>query len=158
MKQDSSKTKEKPKLTTIPYICSKLNIHNIEKIKTIKQTEWNINASSEKWENYTKLINLKKEKATEIITDTSKSINQRYKHWYNEIESAARQSIGKTTFKQRDGQKFSAEINTLKHKKKSVKTEIKLEKNTEKRNVLNKKQRNSERNKRRNGERKDSIH
>ena len=54
-----------------------------------------------------RLLSLKRQKATQILTDKNIPIDQRYRLWYNEIENAARQTIGKTTIKEGAKQKFS---------------------------------------------------
>ena len=92
-------------------ISIKLNIENIDKTKNAKKTDWNIRASAEKWADFTAELRNRHEKARDIITDPKKSIDQRYKKWFNEIEMAARSTIGKTTFREGGKSKPSKEIN-----------------------------------------------
>ena len=108
-----------------------LNINNIDGSKPTKKTEWNIRASAEKWALYRDELNKRCKKATEIITDPSKPIEQRYKQWFGEIETAARLTIGKTTFKETGNKKASKEIKELSNKKRILKKEIQSENDKE---------------------------
>ena len=62
-----------------------------------------------------------------------------YRKVFKEIEDAARNTIGKTTFKAHMKRKESEEIKTLKNQKKELKKEINAEKSEEKKKVLIKK-------------------
>ena len=102
----------------------KLNISNIDKTKVVKRTGWNLRASSTKWTAFKEELEKRKIKATGIITDPEKPIDARYKKWYDELETAARITIGKTTFKIGGKEKFSKEVNRLREEKKSIKKNI----------------------------------
>ena len=76
-----------------------LHIKSIDHAKIKKRTGWNINAPTEKWSEYALKLRQEKEKATKTLMDKSKPIDTRYKQWYEIIEKSARESIGKTTYK-----------------------------------------------------------
>ena len=59
-----------------------------------------------------------------------------YRKVFKEIEDAARNTIGKTTFKAHMKRKESEEIKTLKNQKKELKKEINAEKSEEKKKIL----------------------
>ena len=65
-----------------------------------------------------RLLSLKRQKATQILTDKNKPIDQRYRLWYNEIENAARQTIGKTTIK--EGKQRKMNLTNGKQRKKVI--------------------------------------
>ena len=66
-------------------------------------------------------------RATEIITNTDMSVDQRYKKYFNELESAARSTIGKTTFKDNRKTKLTDSQRDLQQQKKDLKYEIQNE-------------------------------
>ena len=72
-------------------------------------------------------------KATDIILNERGNIDEKYNKWCREIDSAARESIGKTTFNLNRKKKVSKEIHLLKKDKKMTKTLIEKEKDPEKR-------------------------
>ena len=90
----------------------------------MKRTGWNLRASSTKWTEFKEELEKRKTKATDIITDPSKPIDIRYKKWFTEIETAARKTIGKTTYKVGGKEKFSKEVNRLRDEKRSIKKNI----------------------------------
>ena len=117
-------------------ICIDINISNIEKTKLMKHVGWNINAPQEKWEDFKNELDKRRDKATQIITDKSQPLQKRYNMWLREIENAARETIGKTTFKEGKFGKTSEEIKKLRQMKKDLKKEIKIETDKEKRDLL----------------------
>ena len=104
--------------------------------KTEKRTCWNINAPEHKWNSFTSEVNKRYNKAKAIISDPSMSVDTKYKKWYNELENAARLTIGKTTVKDlRD--KPSPAIKQFNHQKKELKAEIHTQQDaTEKKKMI----------------------
>ena len=117
-------------------ISIKIAIENTEKIKPIKSIGWNIKAPSEKWTQFEENLKNNYEKASEIIMNNNLSMEERYNKWFHELDNAARQSIGKTTFKVRKKKKISKEICELQKEKLAVKNELKNETDKEKRYLL----------------------
>ena len=54
-------------------------------------------------------------------------MDRRYKEWFNEIETAARQTIGKTAYKEKSGIKMSKEISELQRQKRDRRNQIQKE-------------------------------
>ena len=108
-------------------ICLELNINNANKTKMIKKTDWNMRASNEKWTKFGDELTSKTEKAKQFLHQTDIPFQDRYIKWYNELNNAAMNSIGKTTFKEGGQEKFSEEVNNLRRSKKTLKTSIRNE-------------------------------
>ena len=66
-----------------------------------------------------------------IITDAHKSIDERYKKWFKEIDKAARVTVGKTTVKTGGKEKSSREVCELQNIKRDKKKEIRDPQNTQ---------------------------
>ena len=105
-------------------IISTIKIGNIDKSRVVKRTVWNLKASSEKWSQFTDELALKQNITKDIIQCQELPFNERYKHWYKEIDSTARKTIGKSTVKVGAKQKFSKEVEELNQKKRLLKKEI----------------------------------
>ena len=117
-------------------ISVKIDTQNIEKLKPIKNIGWNLKAPVEKWKQFEENLINRYTKATEIILNDNFDIEERYNKWCHELDSAARESIGKTTFKSASKEKFSNEIRELQKDKKAIKSLIAKETNKEKRFLL----------------------
>ena len=113
-----------------------IRIPCMDRGKVQKTVGWNINAPEEKWKKFSEELENRYERATRIITDKATDIDQRYSKWFNEIDNAARKSIGKTTFKVRNGIKPSKESKEVRLKKKELNHEIRKENCPEKRETL----------------------
>ena len=113
-----------------------LNINSIDRTRTFKRTDWNLRASNEKWAEYERMLSIKRNKATEIITRQDSPLDTRYNKWFKEIEEAARRTIGKTTFKQGKKEKYSIETMKLSDEKKKLKERIQKEENDERKKLL----------------------
>ena len=113
-------------------ICLDLNINNIEKMKVIKKTDWNLRASSEKWASFGQELSKRTKTAEKFLLKKDEPFQQRYAKWYNELNNAAMNTIGKTTFKEGGKEKFSDEVKDLKRKK-TLKIQIRNKDNYEKR-------------------------
>ena len=120
-------------------ICINLTVNDLNQLKTVKKVDWNLRASCEKWAQFGDELLDKQSKAEQIITDPSKPFEERYRKWYNELDTAARNSIGKTTFKAGGKEKFSHEVKELQQRKKETKQEIKDSENEDERKNLLKK-------------------
>ena len=94
-----------------------LDINDIDKTRIIRKTDWNLRASSEKWQQFREELEKRREKATNIIKDPEKPIDNRYKKWYEEIENAARKTIGKTTYKLGGKERFLKVVTKLRSEK-----------------------------------------
>ena len=117
-------------------ISLKIDIENTEKIKPVKNVGWNIHAPDEKWKQFEENLKNNYEKATKIITDERLSIEERYNKWFHQLDNAARQSIGKTTYNSGKKKKESCEIRELQERKKVIKNQLAQEKDKERRFVL----------------------
>ena len=117
-------------------ISLKIDIENTKKVKPVKNVGWNINAPEEKWKQFEKNLKNNYAKATKIITDESLSIEERYNKWFHQLDDAARQSIGKTTYNSRKKKKESHEIRELQERKKVIKNQLAKEKDKERRFLL----------------------
>ena len=78
-----------------------LSLPSAQKFVDIKTTGWNIKADEEKWQKFRDELRRRQARATQIITDSNRPMDERYKKYFRELETAARVSIGKTTFKKR---------------------------------------------------------
>ena len=97
-----------------------------------------IRASSEKWAAYKTEIEKQTIRANEMISDSQKPMNLLYKKWQNVIESAARKTLGKTTFKQGKKENESNEVKQMQLQKQKVKQQIQeAEGNQEKQQLIN---------------------
>ena len=114
-------------------ICLEMKINNIDKMKVVRKTDWNLRASSEKWALFGEELGLRTNAAEQILSKTDEPFENRYSKWYGELENAAMKSIGKTTFKEGGKEKFSDEVKELRKSKKTLKTSIRNEGSYEKR-------------------------
>ena len=73
------------------------------------------------------ILHHKQTEATNILADTHKSIDTRYKQWYCIIDNAARSTIGKTTYKEGRKEKQTEKIKELRLKKKNLSEQIRRE-------------------------------
>ena len=91
----------------------------------MKRTVWNLKASGEKWSQFTNVLATKQNITRDIIQCQELPFNERYKHWYREIDTTARKTIGKSTVKVGARQKkFSNEVEELNQQKRLLKREI----------------------------------
>ena len=114
-------------------ICIDMNIGKLDKQKVVKKTEWNLRASSEKWALFGDELVMRTDIARNSLNATDKPFEYRYKKWYQELNTAAMKTIGKTTFKEGGKEKFSDEVKELRKSKKTLKTSIRNEASYEKR-------------------------
>ena len=105
-------------------ICVNMNLKDLNNTKVVKKTDWNLRASSEKWAKFGDELVMRQPKAEHTICNGNIPFQERYRKWYSQLDSAARNSIGKTTFKAGGKEKFSHEVKDLQQKKKEAKTEI----------------------------------
>ena len=117
-------------------ICIQLNIPAVDKTKPVVKTGWNIKADDSKWKKFEDELVKRAPKAKEIISDSQKPMDERYKKFVNEIEKAAYSSIGKTTYKDKWKMKMSDETRSLHEIKKKLKQNIQNEPDKTKRATL----------------------
>ena len=110
-------------------ILIEMNISGNYYPKTEKKTCWNIHASETKWNAFTDEINKRYNVARTIISNQAIDIDTRYKKWFQELENAARKTIGKTTIKEGKKVKPSTTIKHFNDQKKQLKTRIQAEQN-----------------------------
>ena len=91
-------------------ICIDLNINNLNKTKKKKKTDWNLRSSREKWALFCDELVHRQSLSEQIITNKNEPFEERYNKWYNQLETAARTTIGKTTFNTGGKEKFSNEV------------------------------------------------
>ena len=109
-------------------ISLKLCLDGAYQTKTMKRTTWNIHAPDNKWTSFTKELNQHYAKAKTIISNPEENIDTKYKKWLNELEKAARKTIGKTTIKEGVKEKPSAPVKHFNNQKKILKDRIQQEK------------------------------
>ena len=114
-------------------ISIKIEIQNIDKIKPIKNIGWNLKAPEEKWNQFEENLKNRYKKATNIIMDENCDIEERYNKWFHELDSAARESIGKNTYKLTNKKKMTKERRELQEDKKTIKKLLDKEKDKDKR-------------------------
>ena len=113
-----------------------LTLHGTHHPKTAKRTIWNIHAPDTQWTSFAKELERQYAKTKAIITNPSENIDTKYKKWLNELENAARRSIGKTTIKDGVREKPSAEVKKFNEQKKALKTRIQQEKDKNEKDIL----------------------
>ena len=112
-----------------------LDIKNIDKTQVIKKNPWNIRANDQKWDEFKSEMQKKTLKTGEMLNHTEKAIDEKYKFWMKGIEQSAWKTIGKTTFKEQEKEKFSEEVNKRKQKA-PLKNQIQNQPITEERKKL----------------------
>ena len=105
-------------------------------MRRTKHVGCNIRAPPEKWEISKQELEKRCSTAKQIITDESLPLQDRYDKWCKQIDSAARESIGKTTFKEGHFGKVSKEMKDLRQMKRDLKKRIRDETDKEKRKFL----------------------
>ena len=113
-----------------------MTITNPYQIKPIKRTGWNLKAPEEKWTQFEEQLRKLQTDAKKIIEDDNSEFEEKYKKWYNQIDNAARSTIGKTTYKESYKAKPSQETKLLREKKKELKKCIQNEKDIERKQPL----------------------
>ena len=113
-----------------------ISIPKLDKTKTNRITGWNIKASNEKWAMFRAEIQKQKDKAIEIFENTNKPFDTRYKQWYEILEKAARNTIGKTTFKTNGKPYQSEEVKQMTLEKRTKKKQIQAEQDKQKKDNL----------------------
>merc|ERR1712228_92286 len=117
-------------------ICINLTIPKVDKIRNVKQVSWNIRAPEEKWVEFKRELDKRCNRASNIILDKNLEINHRYAKWFNEIDTAARSTIGKTTFRTHTMKKPSKEAKELRKSKRELMHEIRNEKDEDNKLLL----------------------
>ena len=117
-------------------ISVKIEIKDIEKMKPVKNVNWNLRAPEEKWKLFEENLKNRYVKATDIIMNEKGNIDEKYNKWCHEIDSAARESIGKTTYNLNTKKRTSKEHYQLQQEKKTIKTLLDKERDSEKRFLL----------------------
>ena len=104
-----------------------LTLHGTHQPKTTKRTVWNIHAPDTQWTSFAKELERQYAKTKAIITNPTENIDTKYKKWFNELENAARRTIGKTTIKDGKREKPSTEVKKFNEQKKALKSRIQQE-------------------------------
>ena len=110
-------------------ISIRINIKNIERIKPVKNVRWNLKAPEEKWRQFEQNLKMRYKRATDLIMNENMNIEERYNKWFHELDSAARESIGKTTSNQNRKNKISKKVRELQKDKRTIKSLLKNESN-----------------------------
>ena len=96
-----------------------VDIPHIDKKQSIKKCGWNLRADDTKWDQFKNEIRKCQPKTKEILNNSEFNMNEKYKKFYNQIETAARKTIGKSTFKENKVQ-TSKEIKALQIEKRTT--------------------------------------
>ena len=83
---------------------------------------WNLKAPKEKWEQYRRLLAEELHNLRRIMS-MNEDMDTRYEQWNRRINQCGMESIGKTTIKDGEREKFSKAIQELRKKKKNIKRE-----------------------------------
>ena len=113
-----------------------MEIPKLDHIKPTKRVGWNINAPEEKWKKFEDELKKINTSAKNIIEDENMNFDEKYSKWYRQIDTAARLTIGKTTFKDKYNVKPSQETKKFRETKKELKKDIQKEKDQEKKQLL----------------------
>ena len=106
-------------------IIVKMVMEDREEERQERRAVWNIKAPTEKWEKFrTKLDEANVEFEAAMIGEDD--INRRYNRWENILERCAMESIGKTTLKREQKEKFSEELEALRDARRNKKKSLKL--------------------------------
>ena len=111
-------------------ICINLSIPNIDKYKKEKQVVWNIGAPEEKWSEYRKELTKRQPKITAKMQNENIEMEQKYAKMVKEIDTAARNTIGKTTIKTNTRMKQSNEVKEINKSKRDLRHKIQKENDT----------------------------
>ena len=114
-------------------ISVKINIENVEKVRPEKNIGWNLRASHEKWKQFEEGLKTKYAKATQIINDDILSMEERYNKWYHELDTVARETIGKTTYKLKNKKKVTRRTREIRKEQKIIKRSLDGETDRERR-------------------------
>ena len=110
-------------------ICVDIVIDSLNKTKVVRKTDWNLRASGEKWAQFGVQLEQRQIAAERIITNKNFPFEERYNKWFNQIDTAARKTIGKTTFKTGGKEKFSNDVKALQREKKEIRQLMRNNKN-----------------------------
>ena len=109
-------------------ICINLLVPNIDKFKKEKQVVWNIGAPEEKWSEYRRELEERQPKIVAIMQNDNIDMEQKYAKMTKEIDTAARNTIGKTTVKTNAKMKQSEESKQINKSKRDLRRKIQNEK------------------------------
>ena len=112
-------------------IIIKANLQNIIKNRREKTVTWRINAPEELWEKYRNRLEQFSITSCNLMNDKTKSFQHRYNLWINELKKIISQTIGKTTTKGHNREKFSKSVTNLRKEKRVLKLTFTSEQNPE---------------------------
>ena len=105
-------------------IMIQLSIPKIDHKQVIKQTQWNLRASVNKWCDFAFQLEKRSVNANKIMLNPDVNFQERYKRWMKEYEKAAWASIGKTTTKRNSMALCSYKTQKLIHRKNEIKKKV----------------------------------
>ena len=106
-------------------IIIELEIKNTKTAKPPPKTKWRINAPECDWSKFRHELSKLEPETSNIFNSHNLTIDQKYQKWLKNIKSKAWMSIGKTTIKDKQKEKFSEEVDQLRGKKKELKKALK---------------------------------
>ena len=111
-------------------ILVQLEVTKVQQHKESKRTTWNLKAPMEKVEQFQERLRTSRGKATSLMKDCTKSMDERYHAWEQLLFKAAISTIGKTTVKSKSLQ-TSQTMKTLRDQRREAKKAYESESNPE---------------------------
>ena len=109
-----------------------LNINSMDGINGRKKVDWRLRAPEEKWQQYRDNLGKLRDNLKDHISEpVQQDFSLLYHEWLKEVEHAARNSIGKTTFKNNGKEKFSEQVKQKRIERRVIKKEFMEEKDIE---------------------------
>ena len=113
-----------------------LHFQNIDHHKTAPVPKWEINASEDQRDAFVNELGKFEKKSRLIMSDTARSMDERYSEWFGELTKILSLTIGKRTIKSVKPEKFSEEVQKLRGEKRSLKKAISQETEIQKKEIL----------------------
>ena len=113
-----------------------LNFQNIDHHQVSPIPKWNIHASEEQNDALVCELGRFQNESKQIMTDTTRTMDDRYEQWFNRLEGIFTTTVGKRTNKIAKPEKFSDDVKKLRVEKRSLKKSISNEMDTQRRFAL----------------------
>ena len=103
--------------------------------RKVKRCDWRLNAPDEKWQQFRNELRTRKETIEKLMKNGMITIDEKYDRWMKEVEKSAMSSIGKTTFKNNESERYSLQVHELRQEKRNIKKKFLQEQQPEMRKV-----------------------
>ena len=105
-------------------IVSQFQVPTRQNQKIVKKSTWRLNAPEVSWKNFNADLINSSGKIQQLLNNND-SIDNVFNKWLQKIEGLARKNLGRTTIKNRKNERFSSEVENLRHKKRQIKDTLK---------------------------------